>query len=281
MIQNPYAQPPAFDTHAPVAARTSVAAILALVCALVCFVPGLGVLAVILGIAALFMISSSQGRVTGKGLAISGILIGLLVTFAWGIFAVGITSAMGMFGKQFMVPMSNLFQAVEKQDYATARTLMNTPSGTPAATDEQFDAFVTAYQAEVGNFQSMPTGFFEFIGSFQKVQGFFQPSPGQPQMPIPTEFSNGTAVVLLEFPQGTNPGSSPNPSALPIVNIGVASAAGNRIWLLPKATTGTPGTPAPAPSTPPATPDPTPAGDGEAAPGGSGGDADAGDGTNG
>ena len=61
MTQNPYAQPPGFDTQSPVAARTSIAAILSLICAIFC-VPGLGILAIILGIAALFMIAASQGH---------------------------------------------------------------------------------------------------------------------------------------------------------------------------------------------------------------------------
>lgn len=255
MTQNPYAQPSGFDTHVPSASRTSIAAILSLVCAIACFVPGLGLLAIILGVAALFMIASSQGRVTGKGLAVSGIFIGLLVTLVWGGIYFAYNSMANLFGKQFMGPMTSLFQAVEKQDYATARTLLNTPSGTPAPTDEQFDAFVAGYQAEVGNFQSMPTGFIEFIMSFQKVQGFYQPAAGQPSMPVPSEFSNGPAVVLIEFPQGAQPGASPNPNAMPIMNVGVFSSSGNVTWLLPKA--GTPGspsttTPTPSPSTPPA-----------------------------
>ena len=272
MTQNPYAQPAGFDTHAPLPSRTSIAAILTLVCALVCFVPGLGLLAIILGIAALFMIASSQGRVTGKGLAVSGIFIGLLVTLVWGGVILAFQSMGSMFGKQFMAPMASLFQAVEKQDYATARTLLNTPSGTPAPTDEEFDAFVAAYQAEVGSFKSMPTGFLDFFMSFQKVQGFYQASPGQ--MPIPSEFSNGPAVVLLQFPQGIQPGTAPNPGAIPIMNVGVHAPSGTVTWLLPQA--GAPARPSTSPSPAPTTPADGTDPDGEdaddsAPPGGNGG----------
>lgn len=255
MTQNPYAQQAGFETPMPVAPRTSVAAILALVCSLVCFIPGLSVLAIILGIAALVMISSSEGRVGGKGLAISGILIGLLVSVVWIGGLLLFRGAMGAFNTHLITPVSNVFQAIEKKDYSTARTLMNTPSGMPGPTDAEFDAFITAYHAEVGTFQNMPGGMFDYFRSFQRVQGFFQPTPGAPEMPIPTEFSQGTAVVLVEFPQGTNPGSSPNPSGLPIVNLGILSSSGNKIWLIPKGTTtpSTPsgGTPTGAPSGPP------------------------------
>lgn len=261
MTQNPYAQPPGspgFDA-APVATRTSVAAILSLVCALACFVPGLGVLAIILGIAAIILIGSSAGRVTGRGLAISGILIGLLVTLAWGGATVLVTKAMSMFGTHLMAPMNTLFQSIESQDYAKARTLMNTPSGVPAPTDEQFDAFVAAYHAELGNYKKMPTGVIEFFTSFQKVQTFFQPRQGgAPEMPIPTEFSNATGVVLVQFPQGTNT-SSPNPTGFPMVNIGIMAPSKNIIWLIPQP--GSSGPSNPPPAIPPITP-PSGAGDG-------------------
>jgi hypothetical protein len=261
MTQNPYAQPPGID--APVATRTSIAAILSLVCALACFVPGLGILAIILGIAAIFLIGSSAGRVTGRGLAISGILIGLLVTLAWGGAAMLANTAMNAFGKHLMAPVARLFESIEKQDYATARTLLNTPSGVPAPTDEQFDAFLAAYHNDVGAYKSMPTGFFDFITSFQKVQAFYKPTPGAPEMPIPTEFANGTGVILIEFPQGTNT-ASPNPTGLPLVNVGIMSSSKSTIWLLPKSgTTPVPNIPPIAPPNPPKPADgSTPAGGG-------------------
>lgn len=268
MTQNPYAQPAGFDTG-PVASRTSVAAILSLVCALVCFVPGLSILAIILGIAAIVMIGSSQGRVTGKGLAISGILIGLLVTVAYGGMFLVFRTAATAFGKEFIGPTSSIFQSLEKQDYATARTLLNTPAGSPAPTDEQFDAFVAAYHAEAGTFQSMPTGILDFMMSFQKVQGFYQPSSSVGQMPVPSEFSNGPAVVLLEFPQGSSPGPAPNPSGMPIVNIGVHSPSQNTVWLIPKSSSTPVGTPnLPSGSQ---TPPPPPAAEEETTPSGNGG----------
>ncbi len=257
MTQNPYAQPPGFDSNMPVAARTSVAAILSLVCALLCPIPGLSILAIILGIAALFMIGSSQGRVSGKGLAISGIFIGLLVTLLWGGGLLAVRSLSTMFGKQFMGNATSFFQAVEAKNYSQAKSILNTPSGLPTPTDADFDAFVAAYQAEVGNFQSMPDGLVALLGSYGKIQGFnLQPTPGQ--VPIPTEFSKGTAVVYLEFPQGFQQGSAPTPASIPIANIGVLSISGKTIWLVPKpgAPGTTPGTIPPAggttsPTTPP------------------------------
>jgi hypothetical protein len=265
MTQNPYAQPPGFDTSMSAPARTSVAAILSLVCALVCFIPGLSILAIILGIAALMMISSSQGRVTGKGLAISGIFIGVLVTLLWGAAVYGAKQLNQMFGQQFMGNATTFFQAVEAKNYSQARTLLNTPTNQQAPSDADFDAFVAAYQAEVGTFKSMPDGLFSLLGSYSKLQGFnLQASPGQ--VPIPTEFSNGIAVVWLELPPGMNPGSTPTKSSIPIVNIGVLSRNGKSIWLIPR-----PGAPSTSPTappagnaghTPPTSPPPPPAGNG-------------------
>jgi hypothetical protein len=263
MTQNPYAQPPGFETNMPVAARTSVAAILSLVCALLCPIPGLSILAIILGIAALFMIGSSQGRVSGKGLAISGIFIGLLVTLLWGGGLLAIRSLSTMFGKQFMGNATTFFQAVEAKNYAQAKSILNTPTNMPTPTDADFDAFAAAYQAEVGTFQSMPDGLWAFAKSFSKLQSFnLQTVPGQ--MPIPAEFSNGTAVVFLEFPQGFQQGSSPTPTSIPIANIGVLSVNGKTIWLLPRPGTPatTPGPTPPAGGTTPTTPPPPPPGNG-------------------
>ncbi len=63
--------------------RTSVMAILSLVCGLVCVVPGIGVLATIFGITSLVGINRSRGRVGGTGLAITGIVLGLLFSMIW------------------------------------------------------------------------------------------------------------------------------------------------------------------------------------------------------
>lgn len=257
MTQNPYAQPHGFDNMAPVAARTSVAAILSLVCSLICCVPALSVLAVILGIAALVMIGGSNGRLSGKGLAIAGILIGLIVTVA---HAVAFFVLPALYMEQTSNRAGRFFQAVEAKNYAQARTELNAPM---APTDEQLDAFVQAYQAEVGTFVSMPQGFFEMVGTFSNFQG----SPNMAQamqqtFPGVGEFSNGTAAVLL-MPARSQP-SGPASSDWPYENIGIHSTSGATIWLfpvtrqMPQLPHVTPPAPPPAPSTTP----PTPSGNG-------------------
>lgn len=243
MSQNPYAQTSGFDGGAPAAPRTSVLAVLALVCSLVCFVPGLGLLAVVMGIAAIFMISGSQGRVTGKGLAVTGVVLGLLVSLLWGGGIIAAGKLNTMLGKQFMGSTTSFFQAAEAKNYAQARTHLNSPT---TVTDEQFDEFLTAYQAKVGTFTSMPDGLISLVGAYTKLQGFnMSTTPGQ--FPIPAEFSNGTAVVILEMPTGKGYQTAPNPSAVPIMNIGVMSSDGTTVWLIPTMPAGGAG----APVTPP------------------------------
>ena len=83
MTQHPYAESTAGADVFPEAERTSVMAILSLVCSLICCIPGLGILGSLLGVFALIGIGGSRGRVGGKGLAISGIIIGILMTVIW------------------------------------------------------------------------------------------------------------------------------------------------------------------------------------------------------
>ena len=83
--QNPYANDGmsgGYDEYAG-PERTSALAVLSLILSLACCIPGLGLLGAGLGVGALIGISGSRGRVGGKGLAVAGIIVGILVSVAW------------------------------------------------------------------------------------------------------------------------------------------------------------------------------------------------------
>src|SRR5690349_14731093 len=84
--------------------RTSILAILALICALICIIPGMGLLAAILGISAAIGISGSRGRVGGMGLAIAGIVLGLLFSMIWVGIVLGSRQALGFAQSNLFVP---------------------------------------------------------------------------------------------------------------------------------------------------------------------------------
>lgn len=60
--------------------RLSLMALFSLIFSLICFVPGAGLVGALLGIGGLVSIGKSRGRLTGKGLAITGLVLGLILS---------------------------------------------------------------------------------------------------------------------------------------------------------------------------------------------------------
>jgi hypothetical protein len=290
MTQNPYAQ---FGNPAPAGAggsigaggfdqfpapqRTSAMAIMSLVLALLCFIPGAAPLAIIFGGAAILFISSSKGRLGGLGMAISGVLIGLFFTVCWLLVVIGALSVVKQFGAGFTGPSSNMVTALEAGDYATARTYFD-PSLDKAVTDQQLAEFVAAYQADVGSFQKMPESLWDYVTSFidmgQTMQGY--QGNRQNEIPIPTTFSNTMALVIIKIPQGS--GQMQPGGMLPkITNLGVWNGSTSEVWLLDPSTfkpidNSAAGAGATAPGTDPAnTPDADPDADNDDPAGNEGG----------
>lgn len=235
MSQNPYAQ--TADFAPPPESRTSVLAILSLVCSLICIVPGLGLLGAILGISALFSISRSQGAVRGNGMAVTGVVVGLLVSVLWIGLGIGAAQLSQMFGKNFVGPVGSMVTAIEAGDYKTARQSFD-PRLNAAVTDEQIKAFADAYQAELGHYRAMPKTLVEMIGAYgnigPRLQNYQGGAPGG-AMPLPATFEKGDTLILIMMPQGPGARPHPGPSVwIPqLTNVGVLTPAGKEIWLVP------------------------------------------------
>lgn len=232
MDQNPYQQ--AYDSLGePVASRVSVLAILSLVCSLVCFVPGLSVLAIILGIAALLVIGSSQGRLTGRGLGIAGLVLGLVVTALQAAVVIGMFQIGSYFSQGFTGPVADTMTAVEQGDVsAVARNF--TPQRAPLVTQERIDAFRAAYTAEVGAFDHVPSGLLELLRAYsmlgQQMQGYTaSATPGADEIPVPGFFAGGGAIVVVvaDIPQQAQGGP-----ILRFEDLCVVTPDGTRIWLI-------------------------------------------------
>ncbi len=184
--------------------RTSLLAILALVCALVCFIPGVGLLGVLLAVFALVGIAGSQGRLGGKGIAITALVLGLLVSLVWIGIGVGARSAWSMFEEQIAGGITQKVAAIEVGDYDTARSLFTT-SAQDKLTDEAFVAFKDAYTAQLGPMQGPPTGFVEFMKMYGALGESMQEYGGRNDvMPIPMHFQNGDALLLVLIDQSGN-----------------------------------------------------------------------------
>lgn len=216
--------------------RVSILAVIGLVFGLLCFIPGTGVLAAILGVAALIGITGSRGRLSGRGLAIAAIVLGLIFSMIWGGVAIGGMKAWGGFKTAVLTPAGTLMQDIEAKNWAGARTRFSPEVGA-AITDAEFEAFRAAYQAKVGQFQKMPDTLPELFSSYQSLgpsMQRFQPQPGaaDPMVPLPGVFANGPALIVQYMDaKGSKGNGTPLWS-----NVLIFSTDGTEIRLVPSVT---------------------------------------------
>jgi hypothetical protein len=255
MSQNPYA---AYNepTDSVAQARTSVAAILSLVCSLICCIPGLGAVAAVLGGVALLRISGSNGRRSGVGLAIAGIVIGLLVTMGWGFFAIGAMSVYEKAGKFFM-PM---IQTVASDDPAKMRAAVS-PALAATATDADWKRFRDAIKGELGDVSTKNVNLIQIFKGYGEVGQLMQNKGNNDNaIPLPLVGDKGKGVLLVHLPRNTTvrtpgangPGSAGDEVLSMCVNFSVILPSGKEEWLVPK--DQMPGSPR---ANPPALPAPT------------------------
>jgi hypothetical protein len=245
MTRNPYAHPVEFETE-PAPSRVSGLAIASLVFGILCCIPFFGIIAMILGGSAMIVISRSEGRLGGRGLAIAGMVLGLLGTL-FTAFA-GFATLQGVAQIQ---SLSGSYSYVEQKDYARFRTLM-TPSASQKVTDQQIDEFQQKVEGVWGKSLGPTKGLGDIISSYMDAvqqAGSSSPTLRGQILPVPMKFDKGTALAFFEInPRQTNTRNNPG-----IENIVVLDPSGGPIWLIPPAGSApsTPPAPAPAPTTPP------------------------------
>lgn len=249
------------DTTMP--ERTSVMAVLSLVLGVVC-VPFFGLIAIFLGVFALFGIKASRGRVSGTGLAVTGIVLGILATLLWG----GCVGTMGfvanMARTQIGPAAGTIISAAQNDDVAAVRAGL-TSSAQTRVTPEAVEAFASALTTEMGAYKGTADSYSELFTQYGELFGRLQQSGtasgGSPTqgynnaMPIPLEFEKGWALVFIGMPQGGGSGGS---TQIPIENIIVLTPSGAELVLVPFGSL--------IPSTPGADPDTSPDADPDAEP---------------
>jgi len=255
MDSNPYAQPGPYDQAdlgIPMEpARTSVLAILSLISSLICCIPGLGLLGSALGIGAIIGISSSRGRVGGKGLAIAGTVIGLLFTAIWLALVYGGASIV-----KEMAGWAEIFNSAQQRDYAYVRDHLDS-NAAALVTDEMIDEFAESLDAEWGGYVDMPDSMIELVRAFvndldpQAMQEFQRVQSGlniqgDQAIPLPIEFDKGRTLCLLAMN-----GKQSGPPRFQ--NVGFLDQGLTWVWLIP--IQAAPPVTAP-PSAPPATTEP-------------------------
>lgn len=212
MSENPYAAYPSYqdDNRGPGDAydgpsRLSIPAVLSLIAGLLCCLPGMGVLAMLLGLLGAVSVSRSQGRLGGMPAAIGGLVLGLLSTIAWIVLAMGAGSGLSFWATNVTPPLSRMVDSAYNADVAAVRAEM-TPAGAGLITDEEIIAFGQAMRAEFGDFRGMPSTFNEWLQAagegFGRTGGQFS---GSAQNAVPTVLftdSGGIAVFGVFDPGG-------------------------------------------------------------------------------
>lgn len=222
---NPYAHPDPIEPT-PGATRTSSLAVSSLVASLLCCLPGLGVVGTFLGVGALVGISSSQGRVTGRGLAFAGIILGLLSTMLW------IGGAMGVrWGLGEMDMYGRAVQAMQQGKHDEARAALEPRGGAPVD-DAAMDAFAAAVTAEWGQIHGLPSGLGRWFTAYGEINGgesalqLAEQVYNEP-IPLPLKFDGGITTMIVVM------GDTPGPSGFfpRLQDVGVQARDGSIIWL--------------------------------------------------
>lgn len=184
--------------------RLSLLALFSLIFSLICLLPGLGVLGVIFGASALILIGKSRGRLSGKGLAITGVVLGLIVSVIWGSMVVGFGQAFRFYRDRIIPPVAILMEHAGS-DAAQARASL-TPGAAKSVTDEDLAQFAAGAEAHYGAFRHAPTGFGTLITTFRDSLSAGQDqqiSGGSQGVPVPMVFERGAALVFVIYDEST------------------------------------------------------------------------------
>ncbi|MCB9838565.1 MAG: DUF4190 domain-containing protein [Phycisphaeraceae bacterium] len=151
MSGNPYIDEAGYLGDGPVrGSRTSALAVASLAVSLVCCVPYLGILSIVLGASSLLLIARANGRLTGRGAAIAGLIVGIMTTVIWGAIGAGIMQGWNFYTKQ-MIPVGEAaMQSVNTDDVAAMRATLN-PVADGDLTDGQILVFMAACREEMGS----------------------------------------------------------------------------------------------------------------------------------
>lgn len=233
MTDNPYANL-ASEGIEPAPERTSVLAILSLIIGIVSIIPlfciflGSGALAVLFGGAALLFIHQKRGRLSGTGLAATGIVLGLMVTVAQIVVIIIATRALQMVRQFAAEPVRASITALESGDLVGARKLFP-PTTDAQITDEMLQKFSADYQAQSGTFIGFPDSIWGVIKAYAEVGPGLQAVQGRNDfIPLPGRFSKTNSMIVVIFDQSAQPSSG----TLPARNIGIVTPQGQAVWLI-------------------------------------------------
>lgn len=180
--------------------RTSAMSIASLVTSLGCVIPGVGLLAVVLGIVALGLIGRARGRLSGRGLAATGIILGLISTVLWGAVAAGGLQAWTFYTKQMAPVGDRAIMAAAAGDLDALRAEMTQSAG-ESVDAQRMAFFISTIEDDQGAIVSVETNISTMSQAFGRVFGGSQgggggAQPGSDVAPVPVALRCAQGDVL-------------------------------------------------------------------------------------
>ena len=217
MSENPYIEGEVYLEARPIqGSRTSVLGVSSLATSLMCCVPMLGVISIVLGASSLLLIGRSNGRLTGRGAAIAGLIVGIMTTVIWGAVGAGTLQGWTFYQKQMIPVGETAMLAVNQNDIAAMRGLLNATADSDL-TDEQILVFMDVCEQEMGTINGAARDpgaiLSSFIETVRRSQGNNSGGGGsfdEPITPAPMgiEASGGNFFVWFLFDKTTLSGQS-------------------------------------------------------------------------
>jgi len=209
--------------------RTSLAAIFSLVCSLICCLPGIPMLGAVLGIFGLIGIGRSNGRVGGRGLAITGIVLGLLFTAGQIGIAIGGSQFGRLFATKIAGPGAQSIVAMQNDDFDTARSFLVGAAATMS--DEEMTAFRESYRSSSGEMVSSAQTTGELFWGWVEQGKLMQQFQGRNDlMPLPVTYTSGKGLLLIAIDQTHQTAPAPG-TEIPIVDLVVVGPGGTAVRL--------------------------------------------------
>lgn len=212
--------------------RLSLLAVASLVTGLLslvaCCVPVVGVVPIGLGVGSLLVIQRSRGAVAGRGLALAGLMTGVLAM----IISSGLWIGVGSMGSK----LGPVYNQVLDPDPSVVRTVL-TAKAAADVTDGQIKTFQDALHAQHPGKVEIPRGFWQLYTAFaraggnpEKYQNIRDPTEGL-TFPFPAKSDNGWfyIVVLMVPDQEIGSGFPPIPA---LGDVGFPSSDGSIVWML-------------------------------------------------
>ena len=175
-MQNPPPPPPpaygepSYGSQQPqpgqwIAPARSGLALASLICSLVGLIPCFfclpSIIGLILGITALPKIGRSNGMIRGKGLAITGIILGILVPLGYLIGGITVYRRMSVSIDASKASVDRFLTTVDKEDYETAYNVCTTSGYKQRVSLEKFTDTYKQFKEENGEYKGLSFSIFE------------------------------------------------------------------------------------------------------------------------